>query len=767
MADTNFDLAPPSKTVDGLKAVPIDIQKITATLAFDGANSSGSGDATLEFTTGTVNGNPIFDLRQTITNAWLDGVAISPAKLKHHNFGGGVDAELRIVESVLAANTTHKLRVKYSLGAPQASPLGSYKPAMTWSSGPRLAFNFGFTDLGAGRYLESWIPANLIFDQFELVLTLRVLNTALAHTVITNGTVAPLGTNHWSITFPKRFTALSPLLELRATDTLTSQTGTKLLPISNTNVNIETWKLKTSPVDLTAQINHLKTFLGNNETAIGPYVHGNRFVAFLHLGGMEYEGGATTGTGPLRHETFHSWWARGLKPASQADAWWDEAWTVYNEGGANGSLPFDFSAPAVTLCPRNPWVRATAAGAYVEGERFFQGVAALLGMAKLNSLMSKFYKERRHRPATTTDLEEFLVCQTGNVTLVDAFHRFVYGFANPASAPDLWLHDDPAHAGADAWAGAFWNSPDLWIRNADDGGTTHQNPEFGQDNWFYARVHNRSMTATASHFLVTFNVKPFAGVEFQYPADFLPCVAAASGFDLKPNTSAIVKARWPKALVPQPGTHPCWLASVLTRFDQPVAGRHVWEHNNLAQKNLTVVNLKPNDWIILPFVVNNLKPRARRVTLELVRPQTHTGIAATLVHKTGTAFKAIGDADIERLPELTDASTADDTASTLDCGGRVETQTGDANDANTLLTSRTTGGLVAEHFAGGVETPFAPGRATALPISLRATQQLVIGLRVTAPPTAKAGDVLRLDLVQKGDNGKSIVGGIAVEIHVS
>lgn len=763
MADTNFDLAPPVKTVDGLKAVPIDIQKITATLTFDGATSSGSGDATLEFTTGAVNGNPIFDLRQTITSAWLDGVVIPAAKLAHHDFGGGADANLRIVESVLAANTTHTLRVKYNLGAPQASSAGSYQPAMTWSGGPRLAFNFGFTDLGAGRYLEAWIPANLIFDQFELVLTLRVLNTALAHTIITNGTVAPLGTNHWSITFPKRFTALSPLLELRAADTLVSQTGTKLLPVSNTNVNIEVWKLAASPVDLTAQLNHLKIYLGNNETAIGPYVHGNRFVAFMHIGGMEYDGGTTTNTGALRHETFHSWWARGLKPASQADAWWDEAWTVYNDNGASGSLPFDFSAPPVKLCTRNPWVRTTGSGAYDKGERFFQGVAALIGIAKLNSLMSKFYKERRHRPATTTDMEEFLVCQTGNAALVDAFHRFIYGFADPTPAPDLWLHDDPAHTGANDWAGAFWNSSDLWIRNKDDGGTTHQNPEFGQDNWFYARVHNRSQTATASHFLVTFNVKPFAGVEFQYPADFLPCIAAASGFDLKPNSSTIVKARWPGALVPPAGSHPCWLASVLTRFDQPVAGKHVWEHNNLAQKNLTVVNLKPNEWIIVPFVVSNLKPRARRVTLELFRPQTHTQLAATLVHKSGTAFRPIADAEIKRLPELADDSPAD-AEPTLECGGRVETRTG---DADRVLTSRTASGLLAGHFAGGLETPFTHGRTTQLPLSLRPTQQLLLGLRVTAPRTAKSGDVLRLDLVQRSDNGASFVGGITVEIHIS
>ena len=165
---TNFDLAPPAQTVDGLLAVPIDIQNITASLVFDGATSSGHGDATLDFVLGPQGGNAIFDLRQTISQAWLDGVPFPVTKLDHHDFGGGVDAHLRILESVLAANSSHSLRVVYSLGPPQASTAGSYQPAMTWSAGPRLAFNFGFTDLGAGRYLEAWIPANLIFDQFQM-----------------------------------------------------------------------------------------------------------------------------------------------------------------------------------------------------------------------------------------------------------------------------------------------------------------------------------------------------------------------------------------------------------------------------------------------------------------------------------------------------------------------------------------------------------------------------------------------------------------------
>ena len=70
---TNFHLAPPPKTVDGLLAVPIDIQAISATFVFDGAAQTASADATITYTVGPDAGNPIFDLRQTITEAWLDG----------------------------------------------------------------------------------------------------------------------------------------------------------------------------------------------------------------------------------------------------------------------------------------------------------------------------------------------------------------------------------------------------------------------------------------------------------------------------------------------------------------------------------------------------------------------------------------------------------------------------------------------------------------------------------------------------------------------
>src|SRR4051812_42645698 len=177
MAQTNFHLAPPSRMVDGLLAVPIDIQSIDAKFAFDGATQSGTGDATVAFTVGPTAGNPFFDLRQTVTSAWLDGAPLPVAKLASHDFGAGVLSGLRILQSVLSAGSVHTLRVQYQLGMPASQLGGSYQPALEWSARPKLRWSFGFSDLFAGRYLEAWMPANLLFDQYSIHFDIRINNT--------------------------------------------------------------------------------------------------------------------------------------------------------------------------------------------------------------------------------------------------------------------------------------------------------------------------------------------------------------------------------------------------------------------------------------------------------------------------------------------------------------------------------------------------------------------------------------------------------------
>ena len=758
----NFDLAPPAKTVDGLFAVPIDIQSITATFTFDGAAETASADATIVYTVGPADGNPIFDLRQTITQAWLDAVDFPVGQLAHHQFGTGVFTDLRVIESVQTAGSVHTLRVLYDLALPNSELTGGYPPALEWLAGPKLKFVFGLSDLREARYAEAWLPANLIFDQFTIALEIEITGTMAAHSVITNGSVTNLGSNHWQIDFPARFTALSPMLEVRSSDSLTSSSDTVALPVSGKVVTIEAWKPSGSGVNLTTQINNIKTFLTDNENDYGSYLHDNRFVAFFNgSGGMEYEGGTTTSEGALPHETFHSWYARGLKPASQADGWWDEGFTTFHDFGADDPVAFDFSDPPVLLCSRDPWQRDTPDNAYDDGSDFWKGMAAMLGVSTFNNLMSDLYNTHNGRPVSTQLIEEFLLAQSGEEQIVDAFHRFVYGLSDPSTSPDVWLRDDPGHTGADQWDDVFWDSPDLWIRNADDGSTTHQQPEFGQDNWFYARIRNKATAGTAEHFVVTFHSKGFAGTQFIYPDDFLPCIAAKAEFDLAPGGVRIVKARWPRSLVPPEGTHTCLLASVITREDHPVAGRHVWEDNNLAQKNLTVVDLLPDTFFVLPIVVTNwLRELDPRFELEIVKPRT-SDFQISLIHRSTDFFRP-AKAKVDRFqPQLANVTFASNRIR-LECGGFIPTVPGP--NKGRIITSHTPD-LLVDRFPNSWEFQF-PERKPKLLVEVPVFTQKVVGLKVAVAKSAKPDQSIKLHFVQRHYKTRRIVGGIALQVTV-
>ncbi len=761
---TNFHLAPPPKTVDGLVAVPVDIESIEAVFTFDGAAETASADATITYTVGPTAGNPIFDLRQDITQAWIDGTLFPVAQLAHHNFGGVPFTDLRVIEAVQAAGSVHMLRVQYNLDVPNSQLGGSYLPALEWSAGPKLRFVFGLSDLNRARYAEAWLPANLVFDQYSIGLEIQIINTMAVHSVITNGVVTSLGLNHWQISFPERYSAVSPLLEVRASDTLTQQSDTVLLPVSGKTVTIEAWKPTSSIVNLTAQINNIKTLLADNENNYGDYLHNDRFVVFFNgTGGMEYEGGTTTSTGALRHETFHSWFARGVKPASQADGWWDEGFTNFHDDGADDAIPFDFSDPPVLLCSRDPWQRHTPFNSYDDGSNFWKGMASLLGVSNLNALMGDLYGSHKGNPVSTQMLEEFLLSRNGEAQVVDAFHRFVYGLADSSPVPDLWIKDDPAHSGADQWGGAFWDSPDLWIRNANDGGINHQSPEYGQDNWFHARVRNKAGAGQAEHFVVTFHSRGFAGTQFVYPADFLPCIAAKSEFDLSPGDTRIVKALWPRELVHPAGSHTCLLASVITRGDHPTANKHVWEHNNLAQKNLTVVDLLPNTFMILPIVISNWRRELDpRFDLEVWFPHKTRGIKVTLIHRSKEFFR-LPKTDVKRFKPKFTKSALVPQQTRLECGGYIPGPP--SADKGRIMTSDTPD-LVLRRFPDSWEAKFQKGVKPVMAVEIPQFTQKVVGLKISIPARTKISQSMKLHFVQRHSATRQIVGGVAVQVNI-
>jgi hypothetical protein len=436
-----------------------------------------------------------------------------------------------------------------------------------------------------------------------------------------------------------------------------------------------------------------------------------------------------------------------------------EGFTAYHDGGANEAVPFDFSDPPVVLCSRGPRQRQAPEAALTGGASFWHGLAALLGAASLRRLMAELYASNRGQPVSAQSLEEFLLARSGNPGIVDAFHRFVYGLAEPSPMPELWIRDAVDDPGGDHWAGTFWDSPDIWVRNRDDGGTSHQAPRSGQDNWLHARIRNRPRAGHAAHLVVTFHARGFAGSQFTYPADFFPCTAAKAEFDLAPGEVRIIKARWPREQVPAPGEHSCLLASVVTRSDHPAPGRHVWEHNNLAQKNLTIVELTPGGTVLLPVVLGNSFPHGEpQFDIEVLLP-AQAAIDVSLVHTTREFFRESELAVVE----LTPASVQEPSASLRSLDGRVA---GPAHGGDGAPARLAGAGASTARFARGWKLGFPKGAAPKLPITIRPFSQTVVGLELAAPLSGRPANPFKVHLVQRNRRTRQIVGGVAVEVLV-
>jgi len=225
-----------------------------------------------------------------------------------------------------------------------------------------------------------------------------------------------------------------------------------------------------------------------------------------------------------------------------------------------------------------------------------------------------------------------------------------------AATRDLVIRDNLADTGTVASAGAFWNTPDLWCRRlspATDPGALpagyatagpHQDPKRGQPNWVYARVHNNG-TAPSLDGWVRVSVTHWPGTEFTWPASFQPTngpgdplpspmtpgtyfIGEAKVTAVAPGAEQIVSIEWPVGLIP-PETvmvggspvhwHPCLLAEV-TPHDGPAAtGNHVWDDNNLAQKNISIVDADAGTDFQFAIVVGNEFNTAKSLVLEVNR----------------------------------------------------------------------------------------------------------------------------------------------------
>jgi len=137
----------------------------------------------------------------------------------------------------------------------------------------------------------------------------------------------------------------------------------------------------------------------------------------------------------------------------------------------------------------------------------------------------------------------------------------------------------PSNSGGEAW----WDSPDIWVRNAPDGVESHQNPVVGAENTLYVRVRN---TGNAEARDVTVHAYDAAGAaNIRWPDDWVPSIGTATVSRIAPGASAVVAIAW----TPNFDGHTCFLARIESATDPIRHEGWVPFDNNICQRNMKVV----------------------------------------------------------------------------------------------------------------------------------------------------------------------------------
>jgi hypothetical protein len=412
--------------IDGIEGHAINVESLDADIVFDPATQEARVVANLSFQVNAKGGAPLFDLRQTVSALTLDGEQSGVERIKTEDLGEPTGF-LSVLDADLEPCSRHVLNFEYELATPDASE----SLAPQWQGEDAVFWDFALSDTEVGNFLELWLPSNLCHDEFSFALNVTV-ESDVDHTPISNAAVSVDAPNQWTLTFPDNGVSHTSMFVLAPTRDLSSRSSQLELPRSGT-VELEFYKLNSSEADLEAVEEQLRLDMAHFEESTGDYMH-HRFTAYVkdERGGMEYDGGTVSSVAAMSHETYHSWFARGVRPLTQNDGWIDEAWTMYfvDQGFGSGAREEESLDELMVwptpLSSSDPWSRITPFHSYFVGAFVFRWFAASIGHEALIEAMAEFYVQHAPGPVTTADLERHLHCTTDATDVREVFHELVY-----------------------------------------------------------------------------------------------------------------------------------------------------------------------------------------------------------------------------------------------------------------------------------------------------------------------------------------------------
>jgi hypothetical protein len=160
---------------------------------------------------------------------------------------------------------------------------------------------------------------------------------------------------------------------------------------------------------------------------------------------------------------------------------------------------------------------------------------------------------------------------------------------------DVWVADPSPDQGVEpnTVSSNIWVSPDIWLRNQNDGSLQHQNVKQGQDNFVSVRVKNRGNLTAKNTKVEVYYIK--ASLGRAWPKDW-KLVGTSQVNDLAPAAQKIVVIPWTKENVPGPG-HYCFYVRLVNDADPMTfpegsnAEKNTRNNNNIAWRNFDIVGL--------------------------------------------------------------------------------------------------------------------------------------------------------------------------------
>jgi carboxypeptidase T len=374
----------------------------------------------------------------------------------------------------------------------------------------------------------------------------------------------------------------------------------------------------------------------------------------------------------------------------------------------------------------------------------------------------------------------------------------------------VYVRDNLTDTGAVPSSGPFWNSPDIWVRNADDGGTTHQDTIRGRDNFVYVRVNNRGQ-AEARDVRVRTYLTNFAGTQFSYPNDWIPKNPTGGGSLSSPGTyligqaqiptlasgaSQVVNMRWISSLIPPAlNWHPCLLVEVSPNDGPLITGNNVWQNNNLGQKNITIINARRDEIIEFPFIVGSpfnplpsadlvLKrmraPRAAGIFLDVkdqailealipsltTVPFTKSNQTVTELHSTGPVATLLQPTSVAiPLPAPWRESNDEPLVLHLPANTRIEVRNSQVERMLTSLGRPLISGFELVILQDEPLLALSSLRPGKIRLPIKAGEAKQMALKIAIPKTAALGDKYEFQAVQYDKSGRA-VGGVVLEINI-